>query len=67
MISHMDIRLHIYMCRLFRSIGTFSKVRFKSEITNLDRPCAMPTHEIMLEVEVEVEGRLIADTVGLNW
>ena len=53
------------MCRLFRSIGTFSKVRFKSEITNLDRPCAMPTHEMMLEVEVE--GRLIADTVGLNW
>ena len=56
MISHMD-RDYINMCRLFRSIGTFSKVRFKRESTNLDRSCAMPTHELRLE------RRLIADAV----
>ena len=51
----------IEICRLFRGIGTFSKVSFKRVITNLDRPCAMPAHEVRLE------RRLIADTVGLNW
>ena len=51
---------YINICRLVRGIGTFSKVNFKRVITNLDRPCAMPAHEMRLE------RRLIAETVGLN-
>ena len=48
---------YINICRLVRGIGTFSKVSFKRVITNLDRPCAMPAHEM----------RLIAETIGLNF
>ena len=51
---------YINICRLVRGIGTFSKVSFKRVITNLDRPCAMPAHEMRLEI------RLIAETIGLN-
>ena len=51
---------YINICRLVRCIGTFSKVSFKRVITNLDRPCAMPAHEMRLE------RRLIAETIGLN-
>ena len=45
MISHMDIRLHKYVSIIQKYWYFFQKVSFKREITNLDRPCAMPTRE----------------------
>ena len=63
MISHIDIPFH-YIPRLFRSIGqigTFSKVCFKREITNLDRQSRRSA------VKLSSLRALASRMLGLNW